>query len=66
MSKLIVQHDEDPGIAIVLEYVPPGTPGRALGWHGACTQCGKTMHRWGPAMAIESARRHVDSHSSAL
>jgi hypothetical protein len=66
MAKLIVQHDEDPGIAIVLEYVPPGTPGRPQGWHGTCTQCGRPMHRWDGEVAIAGARVHVDSHESAL
>lgn len=67
MAKLIVQHDEDPGIAIILEQVlPASTEGRAQGWHGRCTECGKTTHRWGQAVAIESARRHVDNHESSL
>jgi hypothetical protein len=66
MAKLIVQHDEDPGIAIVLEYVLPSTPGRPQGWHGTCTQCGRPMHRWNERQAIESARTHVDGHECAL
>jgi hypothetical protein len=66
MAKLIVQHDDDPGIAIILEeWRIPGS-GRFLGWHGACTQCGYLVHRWIWGRAVESARRHVDSHESAL
>lgn len=66
MAKLIVQHDEDPGIAIILEALRLDGSGRALGWHGTCTQCGRPMHRWGQWLAIESAKAHVDSHESAL
>lgn len=66
MAKLIVQHDEDPGIAIVLEEVPEGTPGRARGYHGSCTECGWPMHRWYSIDAIESAKNHVDRHESRL
>ena len=66
MAKLVVQHDEDPGIAIVLEHVPPRTPGRAQGWHGACTQCGHVIHRWYQDGAFESAKEHVDRHESTL
>lgn len=66
MAKLIVQHDEDPGIAIVLEEVPEGTPGRAHGYHGTCTECGWPMHRWLQVRAIEGAKEHVDRHESRL
>jgi hypothetical protein len=66
MAKLLVQHDEDPEISIILEYVAPGTPGRARGWHGSCTQCGRPMHRWAQGRAVEDAQAHVDGHESAL
>lgn len=66
MAKLLVQHDEDPGIAIVLEYVAPGTPGRPQGWFGTCTQCGKKTHWWHQDRAITAAQAHVDGHESAL
>lgn len=66
MAKLIVQHEQDPGIAIVLEYVPSGTPGRALGYHGKCTQCGWPLHRWERDTAILSAFSHIEKHESAL
>jgi hypothetical protein len=66
MAKLIVQHDEDPGIAIILEEWRISGSNRFLGWHGTCTQCGRVMHRWGEHRAIESAREHVDRHESAL
>ncbi len=67
MAKLLVQHDDDPGIAIILEEVLPGNAeGRVQGWHGSCTQCGYPIHRWIWGRAVESARRHVDAHESAL
>lgn len=66
MAKLIVQHDEDPGIAIVLEYVAPGIPDRVQGWRGECTQCGWPMHRWEIDQAIAGAKTHVDVHESGL
>ncbi len=65
MAKLIVQHDEDPGIAIVLEYVAPGGD-IAEGWYGTCTECGRPMHRWAQREAVESAKTHVDQHESGL
>jgi hypothetical protein len=64
MAKLIVQHDEDPGIAIILEEVLPGTPGRARGFHGTCTECGFPMHRWTRDNAVRDAQRHVDRHTA--
>jgi hypothetical protein len=61
MAKLVVHHDEDPDIGVVLEYVPPGT-GRARGWHGECTECGRKIHRWRQDDAVLSAQTHVDRH----
>lgn len=66
MAKLIVQHEEDPGIAMVLEYTATGTPGRARGWYGKCTQCGWPIHRWVQGKAVEDAQAHVDGHESHL
>lgn len=66
MAKLVVQHEEDPAIGIVLEEVLPGTPGRARGWHGTCTECGWPVHRWDGADAIGSAQQHVDSHEAVV
>lgn len=66
MAKIIIQHDVDPGIAIVLEHVAPGTPGRAQGYHGSCTECGWPMHRWGQDVALIAAQAHVDRHESGL
>jgi hypothetical protein len=66
MAKLVVQHDEDPAIAIVLETVPEGTPGRAHGTYGTCTQCGWPMHRWSEEHAVLAAERHVDSHEALV
>lgn len=66
MAKIVVHHDVDPGIAIMLEEVPPGTPGRAQGTHGTCTKCGRPMHRWDLYVAIRDAKRHVDDHDTEL
>lgn len=66
MAKIVVQHDVDPGIAIVLEEVPEGTPGLARGTRGSCTECGWPMHRWRRDDAIAAAKQHVDLHQSGL
>jgi hypothetical protein len=66
VAKHIVQHSVDPGIAIVLTETLPGVPGVARGFHGRCTECGKTMHRWDKDRAVRGAQRHVDSHESGL
>ena len=62
MAKIVIQHDTDPCIGIVLEEVLPGDAKRAQGWHGTCTQCGYVMHCWHPDNAIAGAQRHVDKH----
>lgn len=62
MAKLVIMHDEDPAIGIVLTVVEPGTPGKAMGTYGTCTECGWPMHRWDHEEAIRAARRHVDAH----
>lgn len=66
MAKLIVQHEEDPGIAMALTEVLPGHPDLAQGWRGQCTECGRTMHRWHQDKAVKAAQGHVDSHESSL
>lgn len=66
MAKLVIVHDVDPCIGITLEEVPPGTPGRAQGYHGTCTECGWPMHRWERDKAIQGAKEHVDSHEAVL
>jgi len=66
MAKLVVRHEVDPGIGMVLEEVAPGTPGRAQGTYGACTECGHVIHRWDRDRAIETAQEHVDRHESGL
>lgn len=66
MARLVVQHDTDPAIAIVLETVPEGTPGRARGTHGQCTECGWPMHRWSEGVALTDAQRHVDRHEARV
>lgn len=66
MAKIVIQNEADPGIAILLEEVPEGTPGRAQGTHGVCTKCGWPMHRWDRDRAIEDAKRHVDGHEAEL
>jgi len=65
VAKIVVQHDLDPAIAIVLEYEAPG--GRhAQGWYGECTECGWPMHRWGQPFAIDAAKAHVDRHDGSV
>jgi hypothetical protein len=66
MAKLVIVHDVDPCIGITLEEVLPGTPGRARGYHGSCTECGWPMHRWHRDRAIQDAKAHVDSHAPVL
>jgi hypothetical protein len=63
MAKIVIQHDIDPAIGIVLEYIGPDDPrSLAQGWRGCCTECGWPMHRWFQGRAVEDARAHVDSH----
>lgn len=54
--------ETDPTIAVLLEHVPEGAPGRAQGWHGRCTDCGPawTMHRWHTERALLDAAHHID------
>lgn len=66
MAKLVIQHEQDPAIGIVLVEVPPDVLGVAQGWRGTCTECGRKIHRWRQERAIEAAQKHVDSHESAL
>lgn len=66
MARLVIQHDVDPAIGIVLEEVPPGTPGQAQGWHGTCTECGWPLHRWRRDVAIAYAKEHVDQHPASV
>lgn len=66
MAKLIVHHQTDPGIGMVLEEVLPGDAKRARGWYGRCTACPKTMHRWHQDRAVKAAQGHVDSHEAVL
>lgn len=66
MARIVVQNEVDPGIAIVLEEVAEGTPERAQGWYGECTECGRKMHRWEQNRIVLSAQQHVDRHESGL
>jgi hypothetical protein len=60
--KLLVFNDYDPAVAITMEWTPEGTPGRAHGWRGACTECGKAVHYWTEAKAMENGQEHVNGH----
>lgn len=62
MAKIVIQHDIDAAIGMILEEVPAGTPGVASGAHGKCTECPHTIHRWDRDNAIAAAKKHVDSH----
>lgn len=66
MAKTVVYNERDPQIAIVLERVGPGVPGRARGTHGACTECGWVMFKWNAEKAREVAQAHVDSHEAVI
>jgi hypothetical protein len=66
MAKIVIQHEQDPSIAIVLEEVTVPTPGKALGAYGKCTECGWPMHWWNREEAIVRAQRHVNRHESSL
>lgn len=67
MAKVVVQHDIDPGIGIVLEEVVLMTGQTARrGFYGACTECGHPVHRYYQNEAIADARTHVDQHESSL
>lgn len=66
MAKIVIQHDEDPAIGMVLEELAEGAPGRARGVYGTCTECPEVLHRWTRGLAILAAQKHVDSHESAL
>lgn len=66
MAKIVVHNETDPQIAIILEEVGPGVPGKALGTHGTCTECGWSMHRWDFTRAVEGAKAHVDGHEAVL
>lgn len=66
MAKTVVFNEVDPCIGITLEEVPEGTPGRAHGVHGTCTECGKPMHWWRMEKALPAAQAHVDAHAPVL
>jgi hypothetical protein len=66
MAKLVVRHDVDPAIGVVLTEVLPGTAGVAQGWYGACTECGWRLHRWMQGLAVEDAQAHVDRHDAVV
>lgn len=66
VAPVVLCHPVDPCISITLRYSPPETPGRALGWHGTCTQCGHTMHRWRSLTAVRDAMRHVHGHEAVV
>jgi len=60
--KLVVFNNREPEVAIVFEYVAPGTAGLARGWRGACTGCGKTLHFWDERKAFQNGQEHVGKH----
>lgn len=64
MAKLLSVQEDDPGVAVTMAWTPPGTPGRAQGWYGSCTECGPdwSAHRWTEVAALETAQRHIDMH----
>lgn len=61
MAKLLVQHDTDPGICVILAEVEQPLPG----WAGDCTQCGTSVHSTRADEAVAYSVRHVESHEDA-
>jgi hypothetical protein len=61
MAKTVVQHDEDPGIAIVLEC-----DDESGSWFGSCTECSYVTRVASLADAQQEAEIHIDLHESAL
>lgn len=66
MARFVVFNQVDPCIGIELVTVPEGTPGKARGTYGTCTECGWPMHRWDEQRAIRDAQAHVDAHEPVL
>lgn len=62
MAKLVVQHDVDPGIAIVVEELTS----LSAGWSGRCTECGEVITGWDQYTAVRRSKAHVDQHESGL
>lgn len=59
MAKTIVQHDTDPGIAIIINETSDG-------YGGDCTECGSHVfhRRFDDAIAV--AEIHVDQHEGSI
>lgn len=66
MAKIVIQHEVDPSIGMVLEELSEGVPGRAHGVYGSCTECPAVLHAWTRDIGIILATRHVDAHESSL
>lgn len=61
MAKTIVQHDEDPGIAIILYQDDEAH------WGGQCTECGYAVRPDSVLMDVQQeAEIHIDQHESGL
>lgn len=69
MAKLIVQHDTDPGIAIVIEdRARPANAFESPWYCGKCTQCGWELGDYCYSVvgsAVAEAEIHVDKHEAA-
>jgi hypothetical protein len=64
MAKLLVQHDTDPGICVILAERESTVTEGLLIWVGECTQCGSPI-RGTAVTSVERARAHVDEHEDA-
>lgn len=66
IKRIGVFNEIDPAIGITFEYTPPGTPGRAQGWYGSCTECPAVLHFWRAESAFERGQQHVDRHAPVV
>lgn len=70
MTQLVVHHDVDPGIAIVLKRSWDSDPV----YQGACTECGQLIRVDAPSRSdgriddrvVKLAKEHVNTHESGL
>lgn len=65
MAKLLVQHDTDPGIVVILEQAASTVTEGLMVWRGKCTQCGCPIRGVYADSAIPRAKDHVDTHEDA-
>ncbi len=65
MAKVLVQHDTDPGIVVILAEVESMVTEGLMIWKGECTQCGAPIRGSWVDTAVLRAQGHVDEHEDA-